>query len=176
MEPISAGLLVAAVASAASAAAAGVQESSAASAQSKAYQYQADAQKQAGIQASNTAAANEATVLRRSSADLGEQAAAFGEANVGTGGSPGQVMKQSATNARMDALNTWYGGELERHALFQEADLSRYNALIEKQNSDAALIKGGLGAGTKLLMGGLNFGTYAKTGMISGYGGSGWTP
>lgn len=153
-DPITLGIIAASVAAAASTAMTAASASSAASAQSKAFRYQAEADKQAGVQATNTAAANMAVQQRQSAGQLGEQAASLGEANVGTGGSAGQVEKQSATNARMDQLNTWYGGELERHQMFQEADLNRYNSLIERNNSDSALIGGSIGAGTKLLMAG----------------------
>lgn len=166
-------LIIGAVAAAASTAAAGVQASSAASAQSKASQYNADALHLAGQSASNTAAANEATSLRRSASDLGEQSAAFGEANIGTGGSAADVMKQSRNNAQLDALDIWYGGELDRRGDENAASMERFNSLIEKRNSDTALISGGIGAGTKLLMGGANAYGYANPGSGLGQAGFG---
>lgn len=138
----------------------GVQQSEQFKQAATANKYNETVLKQQGTQASNSAASNEATSIRRSSGDLGEQAAAFAESGVGTGGSTGQVERQSATNARMDQLNIWYGGELQRKSAFDAASLERYNELINKRNADSALISGFTGAGTKAVMGGIG----AKTG------------
>ena len=127
-----------------------LQQSSQASAQANAAKYNAQVLEQQGISESNTAAANMAQSQRRSAAALGEQAAAFGQANIGTGGSASLVEKQSATNARMDALNIWYGGELERHQAFDAASAEKYQAAIYRKNADTALYGG---IGTSLLMG-----------------------
>jgi hypothetical protein len=91
-------------------------------------EYNASALRQQANQVSNATASNEAGVIRRSAAEIGDQAAALGQANIGTGGSAAAVEKQSATSARMDALNTWYGGELERHGLLEEAKLQDWQA------------------------------------------------
>ena len=88
--------------------------------------------------------------IRKSQGELGEQAAAGGEANIGTGGSLAGVEKQSATNARLDALNIWYGGELERHQALDAASLQRYQELVSKSNETSHVIGGvapDLGAG-----------------------------
>jgi hypothetical protein len=167
--------IVSAVAAASSAAATGVASSQQASAQANAASYNATVQHQAGVQASNTAASNEATSLRRSSADLGEQAAAFGEANIGTGGSVAGVEKQSRASAQEDALNIWYGGELERKGAFASAKLENYQSDVYQQQSKNALIGGGIGAGTALLSGAANYygGRKYGYGSYGGFGGFG---
>ncbi len=134
-----------------------IQRSNQFSAQAKAADYNAAVLTQQGVSESNTAAANMAQSQRRSAAALGEQAAAFGQANIGTGGSVQTVEKQSATNARMDALNIWYGGELERHQAFDAAAVERYQSRIYRSNAEDALYGG---IGTSLL-----------TGVSGGYGG-----
>jgi hypothetical protein len=72
-------------------------------------------------------------------------------------------MKQSATNARMDALNIWYGGELEHHQAMDAAGLQRYNQLIAKSNQTGDIFGSTLGAGTQALMGTTS---YLKTGQF----------
>ncbi len=107
---------------------------------------------------------------RKAAGELGEQAAAFGQANIGTGGSVQGVEKQSATNARMDALNIWYGGELERHQAFAEASAERYRQLVYKRNADTQLYGG---IGTALLSGaseGYKAASFAKLGSGSAGG------
>jgi hypothetical protein len=164
-DPITAGIAIGAVTSAAAAGMGGVAQSQQATAESKAAQYNADVLVQQGNAASNSAASNEGASLRRSAGDLGEQAAAIGQSGTGTGGSAQGVMKQSATNARLDALNIWYGGELERHQDLAAANLQRYNAEVYKRNSDTALTVGFGRAGTSLLMGGADYGAYKKYGL-----------
>src|SRR5216683_2699095 len=139
-----------------------IQRSNQFSAQAKAADYNAAVLTQQGVSESNTAAANMAQSQRRSAGELGEQAAAFGQANIGTGGSVSAVEKQSATNARMDALNIWYGGELERHQAFAEASAERYRQLVYKRNADAQLYGG---IGTALLSGASKgYGSYLESG------------
>jgi hypothetical protein len=161
--------IIAAVTAAASMASA-LQQSAQSSAQADAAGYNVQVLKQQGIAASNTAAANMAESQRKSAAALGEQAAAFGQSEIGTGGSVQNVEKQSATNARMDQLNIWYGGELERHQAFAEASAERYKQLLYKRNADAQLYGG---IGTSLLTGaseGYRTASFAKLGSGSGGG------
>jgi len=159
--------IIAAVTAAAQMASA-LQQSSQSSAQADAAGYNVAVLKQQGISASNTAAANMAESQRRSAGELGEQAAAFGQANIGTGGSVSAVEKQSATNARMDALNILYGGELERHQAFAEASAERYRQLVYKRNADTQLYGG---IGTSLLSGAsAGYGAYLNSGGGSGLG------
>ena len=151
-------------------------QQNAASSESK---YNATVLSQQGIAESNTAAANEAGSIRQTGAVLGEQAAGAAGANVGTGGTIGGVEKQSATNARMDALNIWYGGTLERYQAFNAAAEQEYNAKVEKSNANNALIGGalalpgsaakGYGLGTSMLMGGgSGYGGPGTGGILSG--------
>ena len=164
-DPVTAGLIVSAVVAAAATATTAVEASQAASAQSKAAQYNADVLKQQGTQAVNTAAGNEAIQRRQSAGQLGEQAAAFGQANVGTGGTTALVEKQSRTNAELDAMDIWYGGVLEKDQADSAANLQRYQSLADKRASDMALIGGGVKSGTALLMGGAKYGVYQKYGL-----------
>lgn len=90
--------------------------------------YNAQALRQEANQASDAGANNEAGAIRRNTSTLGDQAASFGEANIGTGAGVQAVEKQSATNARMNELNTWYGGELERSSLLNQADFQQWQA------------------------------------------------
>src|SRR5208337_1931302 len=155
-DPISAGLILTGVAATT---VGKVQSDQAAAAASG---YNATVLRQQATEASNVGAANEAMVTRRSAGQLGEQAAAIGEANVGT---QPQVEKQSATNARMDALNVWYGGELERHQALDAASLQRYQQLLSKYNETGDVIGGALTGATKIAMGAAN---YQKGGTFSG--------
>jgi hypothetical protein len=176
-DPITAGLIIGTTV--ASSAMAGVAQSQQDTAQSKAAQYNATALVNAGDAASNSAASNEGASLRRSAGQLGEQAAAIGQSGTGTGGTAQGVMTQSATSAKMDALNIWYGGELERHQDLEAANLQRYYSEAYKRNASTDLISGGTSAGTKLLMGGagayynkLNIGSYGNPYSSLGGGGT----
>lgn len=141
----------------------GIQMSEQYDAQASANKRSATALLQAGNTAANVAAANMATSQRQSAAALGEQAAAFAESGGGTGGTTAGVEKQAATNARMDQLNIWYGGELEKHQDYLAANEQRYQQLINKRSS---------GWGVALMQGGKFGGQLASMGSSYG-GGSG---
>ncbi len=169
-DPITAGIAITAVAGAVSAGMQGVAASQNDKAESQAAKYNATADINAGNQASNSAAANEQNSLRRSAEALGTQAAGFGEANIGTGGSTATTERQSATNARLDALNVWYGGELEHRSALNAASLERYQQLIHQQNESTDLIAGGVGAGTSIATGAAKYGAYQKYGLTPSTG------
>ena len=135
--------------------------------------YNAQILRQQGNQEVNVAASNQAETIRRGQAALGEQAAAAGQAGIGTGGTIEKVEKQSATSVRLDALNVWYGGELQKYQADNAAREQEYQAKVDRSNATASLVGGafgGLGAlgtgiarskglssygpGTNLLMGG----------------------
>lgn len=149
MNPAAIGMMAGAGASALGTASQSQQNLNIAEYNAKALRYQAN-------QASRAGAANEESSLRGSALDLGEQAAAIGQANIGTGGSAAEIMKESAANARLDALNTWYGGELQRHGLVEQAKLETWKAqqikdvrkpgFLEKLLDPVNLIAPGLGA------------------------------
>jgi hypothetical protein len=128
-------------------------------------QYNATALNQEAKNASDTGAMNEGQVLRRGEAALGEQAAAFSGNNIGTGGSVATVERQSARDVRMNALNTWYSGELERSSLKNQANFQQWQADQQKP-LQAGLFAGigsavGSGAqlGTSMLMKRKNYGS-----------------
>lgn len=90
-----------------------------------------------------TVAAEEAQ--RRSARDfLATQSAAIGESGIGYGGSSAEVMRQSAIDAELDALNIRYEGQVKQQGLKTEAKLA-------KRGARAAVI---LGAGKALSRGG----------------------
>lgn len=60
----------------------------------------------------NQANSQEGIVRRQSREALGRQAAAFGAAGVGYGGSSATSLEQSAVNQELDALNTRYRGAI----------------------------------------------------------------
>ena len=147
-------IITAAVGSATMAVMQGMQASAAASQQSAAAKHNATVLDDQGKAETNAAGANEGMALRKSAVEMGQQAAAFGEANTGTGGSAQDVERQSRTMSRMDALNIWYGGELARHQADSASQAELYNSKIYSANAKAEMLKGYMGAGTQLLMGG----------------------
>lgn len=90
--------------------------------------YNATALRQEANQATDASSANEASMIRRDAGTLGDQGAGFAQAGIGTGAGVQAIEKQSATNARMNELNTWYGGELERSSLLNQADFQDWQA------------------------------------------------
>lgn len=74
------------------------------------------------------AAAQEALVRRSSRESLGRQAAAFGGAGVGYGGSSEIALDQSAINQELDALNTRYKGAIVGYGYGVESDLLKDKA------------------------------------------------
>jgi hypothetical protein len=129
-------------------------------------QYNAAALMQQGTQAQQAATATEAQQLRKSQGELGEQAAAFGQANIGTGRTVQGIERQSATDARLAALNIWYGGRVQGIEALNEARLQEYKGQIASHAGTMALISGGIGAATSLAGGGMQQAQYAKTGVI----------
>jgi hypothetical protein len=170
MDPITAGIGITALSGAVASGMSGIAGYQQNTAEANAAQYNATTLTQQATSASNVAGANEAESLRKSQGELGEQAAAAGEANIGTGGTIAGVEKQSATNARLDALNIWYGGELERHQALDAATLQKYYGSVDKSNATTSLIGGGVGAGTSLLTGAAKYGAYQKYGVLGSGG------
>ena len=142
----------------------GIADSVQQGAEARANKYNAQADILAGNQASNSAAANQANTIRTTNQQIGEQGAALAQANIGTGGSARTIERQSSGNARLDALNVWYGGELERESAMRSADLERYQQLIDQQKETSDVIDASAGAGTKLLSRGTS--NYVQTGNI----------
>lgn len=111
--------------------------------------YQADTYNSAVMKnqqsfAVNQATAQEGMVRRNSREQLGRQAAAFGGAGVGYGGSSETALDQSAVNQELDALNTRYKGTITGYGYGVESD-------ILKQQGKDALTSGMLLAGGSAL-------------------------
>jgi hypothetical protein len=92
--------------------------------------------------AQGTAASNQ--VVRQGRQALGRQAAAFGGAGVGYGGSSEVALDQTAINSEMDALNTRYKGTLTAYGYQTESSL-------DKSNETSDLVSGGLLAGQQYI-------------------------
>lgn len=103
--------------------------------------------KVAGIEQSNAvnqADAQEGLVRRSSREALGRQAAAFGAAGVGYGGSSAGALDQSAVNQELDALTTRYKGAVTGWGYGAQSSILR-----SQGNQDLA--GSALLAGSKLL-------------------------
>jgi hypothetical protein len=132
-------------------------------------QYNAGVLEQQSKQVQQAATAQEAQQLRKSQGELGEQAAAIGQANVGTGPTVQGIERQSATDARMEALNTWYGGRIQGIEALQQARLEEYKGQVASHAGTMALISGGIGAATSLGTGGAQQYRYSSTGVAPSY-------
>lgn|SRR5208282_2008673 len=159
-------IIIGALSSAAAAAGQGYQGYVAGNEQASAANYNASVLREQGNLESASASANMAANIRKTTQQLGTQAAAIGQANVGVGPSQQKVEQQSATNAKMDALNIWYGGELARHQALSAASEQSYEASVDKSNANASLISGSINAGTKIATGAALYGGLKK-GVIS---------
>ena len=89
--------------------------------------------------------ADEQMQRRNARSQLGEQAAAFGEAGGGYGGTVANVMRDSHTAAELDALNYRYRGLLKGWGYATEAknDLSqaKYNVGAQLLNTGANMYR-----------------------------------
>jgi hypothetical protein len=90
----------------------------------------------------NQANQQEGLVRRASREQLGRQAAAFGAAGVGYGGSSGVALDQSAINAETDALNTRYKGAITAYGYRTQAGIDNTLANQYGVTAGAALLKG----------------------------------
>lgn len=90
--------------------------------------------------------AQEGMVRRHSREELGRQAAAFGGAGVGYGGSSETALDQSAVNQELDALNTRYKGAFTGYGYGVQSriDRSEGNTEMTRQSllAGGALLKG----------------------------------
>jgi hypothetical protein len=164
-DPITAGIGIAAIGGAVSSVMQGVAGYQQGQAQKETAQYNAGVLEQQSKQVQEAATATEAQQLRKSQGELGEQAAAFGQANVGTGPTVQGVERQSATDARLQALNTWYGGRIQGIEALQQARLEEYKGQVASHAGTMALISGGIGAATALGGGAAKGASYASTGI-----------
>src|SRR5271154_7294427 len=90
----------------------------------------------------NQANAQEGMVRRSSREALGRQAAAFGAAGVGFGGSSETSLDQSAVNQELDALNTRYKGAITGYGYKTQSGIDQSNAKQYGLMAGAALLKG----------------------------------
>jgi hypothetical protein len=86
--------------------------------------------------------AQEGLVRRASREALGKQAAAFGAAGVGYGGSSEVSLDQSAINQELDALNTRYKGSITGYGYRVQSGIDQSNAKQAGLMAGAALLKG----------------------------------
>lgn len=114
--------------------------------QKKIANYNAQLDELSAKAAFDQAGRDEETQRRESAAFLGKQQAAFAEAGLGSEGSAGLLMNQSAVLAELDALNIRYGGRLRGTGLLSQAANTRLAGR-------AAARSGGLLAGAQLLGG-----------------------
>jgi hypothetical protein len=154
-----AAVLVAATAiSAFGAIAKGSQESAAFGAQQQQAQYNAASERQQAQAAGAVGAEQEAAQRRKGALFLGEQAAAIGESGTGiTSGSAQDVMRQSATFAAMDALNTRYEGQLRSKSFLNQSIADEYAAGVYGKSKQNAITGGYLGAGSAILSGAASY-------------------
>lgn len=112
----------------------------------QAARYNATVATQEQANAVNSASAQAGLVRRAGREALGRQAAAFGAAGVGYGGSSEGALDQSAVNSELDALTTQYRGAITGWGYGAQAQLDQQ---MGKQN----LVGSGLLAGAALLKG-----------------------
>lgn len=103
--------------------------------------YNAAVAKQEQGNAINQATAQEDLVRRNSREMLGRQAAAFGAAGVGYGGSSETALDQSAVNQELDALNTRYRGAITGWGYGVQSQLDQQQA--KEQGVASTLMAGG---------------------------------
>lgn len=116
-------------------------------------------------------AAREEAQRRRAREFLGTQRAAAGQAGVGLGGSIGDVLEQSATEAELDALNIRYESNLQALGMENQAAITRWQGKEAKRAARARAVATVIsGAAQYGQGGGFNFG---KSGSA---GGTGLTP
>lgn len=106
---------------------------------------QAMLNKAEGQQAEQVSATQEATQRRQSREFLGRQAAAFAQAGVGPGSST-DVMRQSAVDAELDAMNIRYRGALTKFGYDYNSQAAIEEGRAQKKNANlmagATLLKG----------------------------------
>jgi hypothetical protein len=86
--------------------------------------------------------AQEGMVRRSSREALGRQAAAFGGAGVGYGGSSETSLDQSAVNQELDALNTRYKGSITGYGYRVQSGIDQGNSKQYALMAGSALLKG----------------------------------
>jgi hypothetical protein len=121
--------------------------------QQNASNYNAVVDAQKSESALQQAGLNEEQQRRRSAMALGAAAAGLSESGIGLDGSGGNMFKQSAQNAELDALNIRYGGKLQSLGYKNQAVLDKYSADVAGSNANAAVMGGVINAGAAALAG-----------------------
>lgn len=99
-------------------------------------------------------AANDADAQRRRGREqIGEQTASFAQSGFGFGGSAGQSIEESATNAELDAMTIQYKGVLRARSDSIEAATHVAQADAYKAARKNNVVKTAIGAATNLLSG-----------------------
>jgi hypothetical protein len=70
---------------------------------------------------------------------MGAGRAAIAQSGVGFGGSSADIMKQSATNAELDALNIRYAGTIERMSILNEIGMMEFEKDVVKMRGQQAM-------------------------------------
>lgn len=153
------------IASAASAAVGAAGAVAAGNAQKSADAYNAQIAQQNADQVASVSGAQEQAQDRSDRQKLGATAAAYGAAGVDVSGSPLEVMADSATQARLNALSIKYNGQVGANH-----DLSQKN--IDTFMGNQAQTAGYIGAGSTLLNAGSKLvgGFGASTPSPAGFG------
>jgi len=81
---------------------------------------------------------------------LGRQRAAFAESGTGLGGSNLDIIKDSALNLELDALNIRYQGELEARGLVEQAKITRLEGRQRRANAGLQAVGSVLGGVSKV--------------------------
>ena len=174
LDPISMGLIVAGTTAAMGAATSvmgGMQAAGQANAQAKAAGNEAIIAQQQARTAQQVAAAQEGTQFQRNAMVEGSQLASIAQSGTGvTSVSAQNVMRQTAINDQLDALNIRYQGQLQAHDYGVQAQEAQTAQGIYKSNAQNALMSGYIGAGSALLSTGTS---YAKGGFGMGSYGAG---
>ena len=110
--------------------------------QSQASDYNAKVDQNEATLSVNQANAQEGMVRRASREALGRQAAAFGAAGVGYGGSSETALDKSSINQELDALNTRYKGAITGYGYNVESGIQKDQSKGYGLMAGAALLKG----------------------------------
>jgi hypothetical protein len=122
-------------------------------AQAQAQEWQANLEKQNADVARQQAAAQEESQRRKFDALQGEALAGVAQSGTGFEGSNLDLLKQNQLNNELDALTIRYQGENQARGLQAQADISRMNAGILRDNADSAITASYFNAGSNLLSG-----------------------
>lgn len=113
--------------------------------------------------------AREEQIRRDARKALGAQRAAIAESGTGFGGSNAAIVKQSTTNAELDALNVRYSGALERAGILNNVAVNEYNVRSLRGAAKSAMRMRWFNAASAFF-GGSSVGTKATTAPSTGSG------